>query len=161
MVAIDRSPEADTVFEQALEIAIREEASLMVFHCLPIDTQGVGTYGDILGRELIDFSRLMQEKLRKDTEVATKWLADYSQKATAQGVPAEWDCKIGDAGSAIRELVNSWGADLVVLGRRGRRGLTEIVLGSVSNYVVHQVPCSVLIVQGICPNGDDTTLSDR
>lgn len=157
LVALDRSPEADVVFEQALELAKTEKAALMLFHCLPIDTQTVASYGDIFGRELIEFSHLMQEKLRKETEEALAWLSDYCGKATAEGVPTEWDCKVGDAGTGIRELSNSWGADLVVIGRRGRRGLTEIIMGSVSNYIVHHVPCSVLIVQGISPKANGTT----
>ena len=156
LVALDRSPEADVVFEQALELAKTEQASLMLFHCLPIDTQTVGSYGDIFGRELIEFTQLMQETLRKERDEALAWLSSYCDKATAEGVPTEWDCKVGDAGTAIRELTNSWGADLVVIGRRGRRGLTEIIMGSVSNYVVHRVPCSVLIVQGISPKANDT-----
>ena len=42
-----------------------------------------------------------------------------------------------------------------MLGPRSRRGLTEIIMGSVRNYVVHHVPCSVLIVQGISPKTND------
>ncbi|MBE9129360.1 MULTISPECIES: universal stress protein [unclassified Coleofasciculus] len=149
LVAIDRSAEAEMVFEQAMELAKREKASLMVFHCLPIEAQGTGYYGDMFGRELVDFSNLIQDKLKKETEDAQKWLSHFCQKATAEGVATEWTCKVGDAGSAIRELAQSWGADLVVLGRRGRRGFAEMLLGSVSNHVVHHVPCSVLVVQGI------------
>lgn len=155
LVAIDHSPEAEVVFEQALELAQKQDASLMVFHCLPVETQGVGYYGDIFGRELLDFSRLIQEKLRKESEEARQWLASYCQKATAQGVPTEWTCQVGDAGSAIRELAKNWGADLVVLGRRGRRGLAEMILGSVSNHVVHHVPCSVLVVQGFSSKDEE------
>ncbi|MCA1994501.1 MAG: universal stress protein [Coleofasciculus sp. S288] len=150
LVALDRSPHSEAVFEQAVELAKKEEASLMLFHCLPFENQGVGWYADVfVGRELINFSREMQALFQKESEEAREWIASYCQKATAQGVPTEWDLKVGDAGSAIRELADTWGADLVVLGRRGRRGLAEIFLGSVSNYVVHYAPCSVLIVQGI------------
>jgi len=37
---------------------------------------------------------------------------------------------------------------LVVVGRRGHSGLSELFLGSVSNYVLHRAPCSVLTIQG-------------
>jgi glycosyltransferase involved in cell wall biosynthesis len=47
----------------------------------------------------------------------------------------------------------NWDADLVVMGRRGLSGIKEMFLGSVSNYIIHHVPCSVLIVQGIA-NGE-------
>jgi nucleotide-binding universal stress UspA family protein len=156
LVALDRSPQSEIVFEQALEIAKKEEAALMLFYCLPFENQGVGSYADMFGRELINFSQEMQEILNKEREEALRWLVDYCQKATEQGVPTEWDLKIGDAGSRIRDLANAWDADLVVVGRRGRRGLAEIVLGSVSSYVVHQAPCSVLVVQGISPSVEET-----
>lgn len=156
LVAIDRSPQADVVFEQALELAKTEEASLMLFHCLPSDLHSNSLYADVYGVGLVNYSHEMQEQVRKEREEAREWLASYCQTATAQGVPTEWDVKVGDAQKVIPELADSWDADLVVLGRRGHRGITEIVLGSVSNYVVHHAPCSVLIVQGINPTVDET-----
>ena len=156
LVAIDRSSQAEAVFEQALELAKTEEASLMLFHCLSSELQGSSLYADVYGVRLVNYSHAMQEQLRKDREEARELLAKYCQISTAQGVPTEWDVKVGSAEKAISELANTWDADLVVLGRRGHRGLTEIVLGSVSNYVVHHAPCSVLIVQGISPTVDKT-----
>ncbi|MEA5469202.1 universal stress protein [Spirulina sp. 06S082] len=45
-------------------------------------------------------------------------------------------------------MVKSWQADLIAIGRCGHSGLTELFLGSVSNYVLYHAFCSVLIVQG-------------
>lgn len=149
LVAIDHSPQAEVVLEQALELAKKEEASLMLFYSLPYENQAAGSYADMFGRELINYSGEVQAQLKKERQEACEWLASCCQMTTAQGVPTEWDVKVGDAGGAIVELTQAWNADLVVLGRRGRRGLAEIVLGSVSNYVVHHAPCSVLVVQGV------------
>lgn len=156
LVAIDRSPQVDVVFEQALELAKTEDASLMLFHCLPSDLHGSSLYADVYSVGLVNYSHEMQQQLSKEREEARELLARYCQTSTAQGVPTEWDVKVGDAGKAIAELADAWDADLVVLGRRGHRGLTEIVMGSVSNYVVHHAPCSVLIVQGINPTVNET-----
>ncbi len=157
LVALDYSPQSDVVFEQALELAKKEEAELMLFHCLQqFESQGVGSYSSIYGRELINFSSQMQELFQQEREEAREWLAAYCQKATEQGIPTEWDLKQGDPARHIRELASAWGADLIVLGRRGRQGLAEIVLGSVSNNVVHHAPCSVLVVQGIHQDVDET-----
>ena len=156
LVAIDQSSQSDVVFEQALDLATKEHACLMLFHSLPVKTPGSGAYGDMFGRELINFSGEMQAALRQEKEEAREWLTSYCQRATARGVPTEWDLKVGDAGEAIRALAEAWDADLVVLGRRGRRGFAEIVLGSVSNYVVHHAPCCVLVVQGINPTAHET-----
>jgi len=46
----------------------------------------------------------------------------------------------------ICELAIDWNADLIMMGRRGRSGIAEFFLGSVSNYVLHHAPCSVQIV---------------
>ncbi len=157
LVAIDGSNQSEAVFEQALELAKKEDASLMLLHCLPLELQSGGLYyTDMYGRELINYSDQMQEKFRKEKNEALEWLASYCEKGTAQGVPTEWDVKVGDAGNVIRQLAETWDADLVVLGRRGHRGLAEIILGSVSSYVVHHVPCSVLVVQGITSTADET-----
>jgi nucleotide-binding universal stress UspA family protein len=55
---------------------------------------------------------------------------------------------VGDPGKAICTLAQDWSADLIVIGRRGMHGLGELLLGSVSSYVMHRSPCAVLVVQG-------------
>ena len=53
---------------------------------------------------------------------------------------------IGDAADELVGAARDAGADLVVVGRR-HRGLTQLVLGSVSAKVVRQAPCDVLVVR--------------
>lgn len=156
LVALDRSPQAEAVFEQALELATKEEASLMVFHCMSLELPRSGLYGEIYGTALTDFSGELQAQWKQEKEEVNEWLTSYYQRATAYGVPTQWASKLGEAARTIRELADSWNADLVVLGRRGHRGLAEVVLGSVSNHVIHHAPCSVLVVQGINPTVDET-----
>jgi nucleotide-binding universal stress UspA family protein len=38
--------------------------------------------------------------------------------------------------------------DLIVLGARGKSGLSKLLLGSVADKVVSKAPCSVLTVRG-------------
>jgi nucleotide-binding universal stress UspA family protein len=51
----------------------------------------------------------------------------------------------GDAGPAIVALATEIGADAVVMGSRGRSGLKRAVLGSVSDHVVRNAPCTVVV----------------
>ncbi len=163
LVAIDRSPLASEVFEQALELARAEKASLMLVHCLsrenwgdlsPFIQTGVGLYP--LAAEQV--YRFQQENLQVEVNQVQQLLRTYCQKAADQGVPAEFDYRVDTPGPRICNLARTWGADLIVLGRRGRRGLAEFVLGSVSNYVIHHASCSVLIAQGLtAPEISSTT----
>jgi nucleotide-binding universal stress UspA family protein len=53
----------------------------------------------------------------------------------------------GSPAQVIVDEAESWGADLIVLGSRGLGIWNRIVLGSVSNAVVHHAKCSVEIVR--------------
>lgn len=48
---------------------------------------------------------------------------------------------------AIVEEAEKWGADLIIMGSHGYGFWKRTLLGSVSNAVAHQAPCSVLIVR--------------
>lgn len=47
----------------------------------------------------------------------------------------------------ILNEANEWGADLIVLGSHGRRGIEHFLVGSVSEYVATHAACSVGIVR--------------
>jgi len=151
LVAIDQSPLGQAVFAQALDLAKTQNASLMLFHCLMPEVLlspmlMPGEFG--LSPHLISQTyKVQQEQLDLQVRTVREMLEHYTKVAAQQGVPAEFSYRCVDAGRGICELASSWNADLVILGRRGIKGLTEVLLGSVSNYVLHHASCSVLVVQ--------------
>ncbi len=148
LVALDRSNKNNIIFQQALEIAKHNQAQLMIFHCLALEETGIGNYTNLYGEELVNWNQSMEETLKQEIENINIWLSGYAEQSQAEGIPTQMDWKLGDAGRWIREMAHTWQADLIVLGRRGRQGLAEFFLGSVSNYIVHHATCSVLVVQG-------------
>jgi nucleotide-binding universal stress UspA family protein len=63
------------------------------------------------------------------------------------GMPAESRVVNGDPREQIVDLARNERADLIVVGSRGRTGLTKLVLGSVSSHVVTHAPCTVVVVK--------------
>ena len=147
LVALDRSELSQEVFQQGLVLAKQSQATLMLFHCVPIESQILTPYPSFYSEEMLNFSQHVHEQLHQEMTETEQWLKKYEQMATEQGITAECNCNIGEPGRLIRDMAKSWQADLIVLGRRGLKGISEIFLGSVSNYIVHQALCSVLIVQ--------------
>ncbi|MBX9567767.1 MAG: universal stress protein [Candidatus Obscuribacterales bacterium] len=63
------------------------------------------------------------------------------------------ECKIsseflqGEPKGQILEYCKQWGAELIVMGTRGNKGLDLILLGSISQGVLMQSQCPVLVVK--------------
>lgn len=73
-----------------------------------------------------------------------------AELARDAGLMPEFDARHGSGvrgiADALIEAADSWGADLIVVGRRDRSRLQELVLGSVSDMVVHHSERPVLVV---------------
>jgi nucleotide-binding universal stress UspA family protein len=54
---------------------------------------------------------------------------------------------MGEPRGVILETAKDWGADLIVVGSHGRRGLDRFLLGSVSEAIAIHAPCSVRVVR--------------
>jgi nucleotide-binding universal stress UspA family protein len=78
---------------------------------------------------------------------ASKVLDRCKQQAEKSGVKIETVIAEGDAASNITGYAHKEGFDVIVIGSRGLGRFKEMVLGSVSNKVLHQAKCSVLIVK--------------
>ncbi len=152
LVALDRSSEASAVVDFACSIAKGEMSQVLLVHFIDWQIEeavpwvGVGTLCDI--NVSGDRRALNRQHLQRKIEENQSWLETYAQKAISKGIDCEFDCRIGNCNLGIGDLAKKWGADLIVIGRRGHKNISEILLGSVSNYVIHHAPCSVFVVQG-------------
>lgn len=151
LVAIDTSEIGKQVFDTAITLAKATGASLMLLHVLsseeegspylPIIFSGMGYAG---GDKIIENYREEWEAFAKQ---GVELLESRQQEATLAGVTAEVTQRSGSPGKTICEFAQTWQADTIVIGRRGHSGMSELILGSVSNYVLHHATCLVLIVQ--------------
>jgi len=75
-------------------------------------------------------------------------LRSLSEIARQQGIEPEVHPAAGAPAEAVVRVAEQCGADLIVVGNKGLRGVRR-VLGSIPNSIVHEAPCSVLVVDTV------------
>jgi len=90
-----------------------------------------------------DFSKLVQAARK----AATTILSDGEDKVKGEGVQVETLLKEGHTVQAILETAKDGEFDLIVMGVRGVSKIREILLGSVSDGVIRNAPCPVLVTK--------------
>ncbi len=130
--------------------------------CIHVDPRIMRRANEEFDREWSEFKqqgiKMMRSYMKKAMSSSGRGISclrssisAHSSSANAAGVQTEFSQITGHPSTTICDFAQSCHADIVVIGRRGHSGLKELFLGSVSNYVVHHSPCSVLIVQTPVP----------
>ena len=149
LATIDDSDRSQAVFDTAVSLAQITRAKLILLHVLSEEDSDYpivpthAYYSVLKGNDNDLLYHKFDEYERQQAEI----LSGLTKKAIAVGVNAEYVQISGTSGYEICELAARWTADLIVVGSRGLKGLKEMFLGSVSNYVTHHAPCSVLMVR--------------
>lgn len=151
LVALDRSDSSRQIFDTAVALAKQKESQLILLHVLSVEEEGCPgvPISNSLGYSPIPCERILQtyEEAWETLEAeGLAMLRSLTDEATAAGVRTEFMQYCGNPGRIICDVARIQAADLIILGRRGRSGLSELFLGSVSNYVLHHAPCSTFVV---------------
>jgi len=67
--------------------------------------------------------------------------------AFPEGTPGEVEARLAEGDAAEALVDEAEGAELLVVGSRGRSGIASVLLGSVSRHVVSHAPCPVVVVK--------------
>ena len=167
LVAIDKSDISLQALERAIALAKLSGANMKLVHVLddrdpenppfPYISE-LQSYTDLSSTILDAYQREYQTFI----DHSWQWLEWHGQEALATGVNVEWNQTSGAPGRTLCEEAEAWQADLIIIGSRCLSGLSELLLGSVSNYVVHHAPCSVCVIHPQLsqnPKSGDTTLT--
>ena len=134
LVATDFSPPSDDALTAAVEFARQVGAVVEIVHVEELLAAGIP-----LG--LAYDNDQSARAARVDEELARR-----AQLVTKAGVRVEIKILEGDPVVQIVGHARETGADLIVLGTHGRRGLSYALLGSVAQRVLQRSPCPVLTV---------------
>ena len=141
IVGIDGSEEAQHALDWALDEAKLRAAEVVVVHAhLPDTIDMYGMDGIINAERLQAYTDEFERQHRQVVDDALERAGDrVESRAVTTKVERGWS-----PAHAIVE--HSKGAELVVVGTRGRGGFAGVLLGSVSQQVAHHAHCPVVIV---------------
>jgi nucleotide-binding universal stress UspA family protein len=120
--------------EAAIQMSLRYEAELVVVTAVSVP--------DWMARQNMEYGGVeayVETAAQKSFEQATALLK-------RSGVGAELKVAVGPAAEALVSAIADSGADLIVMGRRGRDEPKDLVLGSVSDRVARHVKVPLLLV---------------
>ena len=85
------------------------------------------------------------EKLEEQAlQSARDYIDGAAERLRALGYQAQGIAVLGTPSAMILQEATKLRSDLILMGTRGRQGITRFVLGSVSHAVLHKMPCPVL-----------------
>jgi nucleotide-binding universal stress UspA family protein len=134
LVATDFGEGASRALDVAMTLAAKFESKLTLLHAYTIPASGYD-YATGLLWPIDDLSRAARAEL------------DGALRKAKERYPnIEGVVVCGDPWSEILDTAERSGADLIVMGTHGRRGLSRVLLGSVAEKVVRLSPIPVLTV---------------
>lgn len=141
---VDGSTHSDLAIDLSADVCLRLDATLIVLHV------GAPIFEGRVKRELGQLARIEhneQTEYEMLQDAGRHIVSAAEQRARKRGAQRiEPLVEIGDPAKRIVDMASARQADLIVLGRRGRGAIAQLLLGSVSHKVVQTSKCPVLIV---------------
>jgi nucleotide-binding universal stress UspA family protein len=141
LVPIDGSRTSNRGLAEAIKMARSQKARLCLLHV--VDERAVALSPEAGGVYLDRLLNVMRES-------GKKILASAADSARQRGVKAS-TVLVENVTRTVADIVvaqaRKFGADLIVIGTHGRRGVSRLVMGSDAENVVRTAPVPVLLVR--------------
>ena len=135
LVGVDGSESSKKATRLAVDIALRFGAKVILAHVVPRLTLPPDVYG--LTPEDVE---------RQHVAYGEKLLADALAEIAQPEVTLDTAVLLGDPAESLAQAADAESADLIVVGSRGRGAVARIMVGSVSDRLVHIGNRPVLVV---------------
>lgn len=139
LAPVDGSTNSFAALAHAIELARCFEAELCIIYVSVVPQ----TFPVISTVE----SLYIPEYSFADVENFANKIIDAALETVPEGIRVQTHTEIGSPNLAIIEYAEKNNYDLIVLGSRGLGVFSELLMGSVSNYVVHHAKCPVLVMK--------------
>ncbi|GJL67018.1 MAG: universal stress protein [Nitrospirales bacterium] len=153
LLAIEKTRISSGAIQILKKLFLPKGSSLFLLHVHSIPQKITG----LAKERILKLSKHVQEVQKEELEQTNQFLSKVENSLRHQQVRFRSLVKKGFPGEEILKLIRTKGVDLVVLGTRSYSKVTGLVLGSVSQWVLQEAPCSVLIAR----NHPRKKLNDR
>lgn len=135
LIAVDDSSFAQRAVEVGAEVAAALKAEVALVHVFDPTATPAGSWG------------LPADRISAMSELEGKrLLAKFRQGLPGGSSPEVREfLESGKPSDSIVEVAKKWHADLIVMGSHGRGKVTGILMGSVSQDVLRNAPCPILV----------------
>jgi len=142
LVPIDFSEHSKKTIGYATQLAAFTGARIKILHVFQIPDYPAAFYQGL-------YIEHEQVKIHVDTasREANAQLGLLAEEIRGKGLEAQARLRLGNPYEEIVAEAKEMGADLIVIGSHGYRGLERLLLGSTAERVVQYSPCAVLIVK--------------
>ncbi len=101
--------------------------------------------------EEFDISRgQLEQRISIGKDVCVKTAEEFNAE---YGVNIDTVVCEGEPDKVIVDVAGGMHADMIALGTHGRKGIKNLLMGSVTSGVIEKSPCDVLVVRKPCPSG--------
>lgn len=155
LITTDGSPCSEYAFEHAInDPTLPHDCQ---FKVLSVVEALVGAYpvAECYVESMVDAEEALKKERQKLVTECIARLRKKYPKANISGTVT-----VGYPADQILTYAGRWGADLIILGSHGRRGLNHFIMGSVAERVAREAECSVEIIRGGQPKPATATERD-
>ena len=145
LVAVDPSPQSREVIQFVKSVEWPKKTKIYLLHVIEMKNAPplMPSGGPFSWHKEISQART------KMITAARRFLEKTKKEIRKQSpYPIQFDVVEGLPGAEILQVVKDYQVDLVILGTRGLSTVKRFLLGSTSDWVMRDAPCSVLLVRG-------------
>lgn len=150
LVPLDGSEHSLRALDVAIQVAKRFEGKLMLIHVYSVDVRPVIMFEPTTltpSTMPVMTPGEVSKTIEAARKIGVRILEDGEQKAKVENVPTETMLKEGHVVQEIVKIVKEDKFDLIVIGARGISKIRELLLGSVTDGVIHHASCPVLVIK--------------
>lgn len=143
LLALEQTRISEGAIRMLGKLSLPRHSDLFLLHVNPIPQPITG----LAKERLLKITRHVQDIQKEALEQARQFLRKVEKRFSGLDVQVRHLVKKGYPGEEILKVIHANDIDLVVLGSRGFSKATGFFLGSVSQWVLQEAPCSVLIAR--------------